>query len=153
MIARIIERQAWETSVFAGWVLTIAASDQAAAETAASVMGHVCDITAHPRGWCALVVQDAEPAQATWARLVAAEREAYAAMVAGESDTDMDRWAAAASAMMAHPAHDLAALRYKLDRLFPPDEDGDSTSSWAWSFAGQTVQDIRRLLTSGEARP
>lgn len=126
---------------------------QTAAETAASVMGHVCDIIAHPRGWSALVVQDAEPAKAAWERLVAAERAAHADMQASESDEAMDAWSAAASAMMSHPAHDLATLRYKLDRLFPADEDGDSTNSWAWRYAGQTVQDIRRLLPSGEACP
>lgn len=147
--ARIIDRQAWQTPVFSGWVLTIDASDETAAETAAATIGHVCDTTRHPLGYSVLVVCDHDDPEAEWARLVAAEREADAAMQADESDAAMDRWAAAANAMMGHPAHSLSALRYKLDKLFPPDGDGDSTNAWAWRFAGQTVRDIRRLLPGG----
>lgn len=150
-IPRIIEQRAWEAPTFSGWVLTIVADDETAAETAAAVMGHVADIAPHPRGFAVLVVQDEAPAKATWARLVEAERAAYADMMASESDEAMHAWNAAATAMMNYPAHDLAALRYKLDRLFPKDSDGDSTDAWAWHYAGQTVQDIRRLLPSGEA--
>lgn len=85
-----------------------------------------------------------------WARLVAAEREAFAAMMqSDDSEAATDRWAVASNAMMSHPAPDLAALRLKLDRLFPSDEDGGSTNSWAWRYAGQTIRDIRRLLPGG----
>jgi hypothetical protein len=151
MSAQIIERLAWAAPTFSGWVLTIDASDETAAETAAAAMGHVADVAAHPRGFSVLVVSEPEPPASAWARLVQAEREAHAIMEATESDETMDAWSAAAIAMMNHPAHDLAALRYKLDRLFPVDEDGEETSCWAWRYAGQTIRDIRRLLPSGEA--
>lgn len=149
--ARIIDRQAWQSPVFSGWVLTIEASDETAAEEAAATMGHVADICLHPRGWSVLLVCDPETPVVTWARLVEAEREAYAAMQRGESDAATRRWSSAAIDMMGYPAPDLGALRHKLDQLFPPEEDGCSTSAWAWVFAGQTIADIRRLLPSGEA--
>lgn len=59
----------------------------------------------------------------------------------------------AEAAVMATPAPDLAALRWKLDRLLElehtDDEDGGSFPAWAGHYVAQTLADIARLLPEG----
>lgn len=51
---------------------------------------------------------------------------------------------AAEDTLMEMPAPDLAALRFKLEKLLASDEGG--TDSWSVDYVRQTKEDIRRLM-------
>lgn len=51
---------------------------------------------------------------------------------------------AAEDALMQMPAPDLAALRFKLEKLLASDNEG--TDAWSADYVRQTQEDIRRLL-------
>jgi hypothetical protein len=65
-------------------------------------------------------------------------------------DDEFDRLVDVASdlecAVMETPAPDLAALRWKLDRLLEPDDPDASTPCWNKDYVRQTIEDYQRLL-------
>ena len=60
------------------------------------------------------------------------------------ADKLCDAMAAAEGDLMATPAPDLAALRFKLEKLLAIDEGG--TDAWSADYVRQTIEDMRRLL-------
>lgn len=54
-------------------------------------------------------------------------------------------------ALMGFPAPTFGALRWKLDKLFEPDDGGDCTASWAMFHVRQTIEDYQHLLGGKEA--
>lgn len=65
-----------------------------------------------------------------------------------ESDQLGNRLSEAADVLMSTPAPDLAALRCKLDYMFPA-EGSESTPAWSNDFVAQALADIARLLPKG----
>lgn len=70
-----------------------------------------------------------------------------------EHDRLIDVMCAAEEVVLATPAPDLAALRWKLDKLFVLDHSGfdpaGSTPCWSAPYVHQTMLDIVRLLPEG----
>jgi len=66
-----------------------------------------------------------------------------------EAGDDVEQAFDAGEAAMAMPAPDLEALRWKLTRIFEPDDfEPEFTPSWRREYLAQTFADIDRLLAA-----
>ena len=65
--------------------------------------------------------------------------------ISGEYERLVTAQCAEEDALMAMPAPDRAALRWKLDKVMEPESDG-STPCWSRDYISQTVRDYQRLL-------
>lgn len=68
-----------------------------------------------------------------------------------ECDRLLTAYCDARSAVMAEPAPDLAALRWKLDEAVQVEED--ELISWDLKYVSQTIADFKRLLPDGGWTP
>ena len=89
-----------------------------------------------------------KPSAAQWNAALSTFRAAEATYRQADDDSDLDNlcnaMCQAQSALMAVPAPDHAALLVKLEELLSI--TNGSTDSWSEDYAGQTIEDMRRLL-------
>ena len=122
-----------------------------ATHTRRAALGAIGSIAA--AGLIAAHTASAQPSH-EWDRLMSARDAAKATFDAYPADDDRldqlcDLYCEAEARLMAMPAPNAAALRWKLDKLLEPEAAG-STASWSRDYVAQTTRDIARLL-GGEA--